>query len=39
MVNGSIGEGDFMMKKVFLIFFIALLIVGCKGKESPKLLA
>ena len=24
------------MKKVFLIFFIALLIVGCKGKESPK---
>ena len=24
------------MKKVFLIFFIAILIAGCKGKETPK---
>jgi len=25
-----------MIKKIFFIFFIALLITGCKGKEAPK---
>ena len=24
------------MKKIFLMFFIAILITGCKGKETPK---
>ena len=35
-VNRRIGEGDFKMKKIFLMFFIAILITSCKAKEAPK---